>query len=416
MESYLYDVEKQLRAVTEQYHRIIISKIFDYSNWKEKVELLFSIVDKLLIYAKERIDICQKRTAELEKRQKEQISIRVQLYERLSEKKGQVSSLDIERVKIRKEINVLSQEMEAIQKEMVNLQREVAEAGKEKEYWDTVYWATCWIPFVNIGTGVKKGKEEGNYRARVKICEEDYQRKRYRTAELTNQSHKIEARQRKNGESSSQMANQVTAIEGQISEVTNTLNVLRQEIALWHNILTACQKIEVQLRYTNGKIERVMKCFYQLTEVGELLDAPSTDRFIKGCIWKGDMLAAGEKLKQNEYLLSKNRRFVLVMQTDNNLVIYHSEKAIWNTQTCGAEGEGYVELDADGLVSLKGTNKNWDTRRAGALVLIMQDDGNLVTYDKEGKAIWASDTYIYANASGIYFQKNYFKEYDLSES
>lgn len=71
----------------------------------------------------------------------------------------------------------------------------------------------------------------------------------------------------------------------------------------------------------------------------------------------------------------------------------------------GAQGKGWVELDADGVLSLKGTNKSWDAKRAGAVVLILQDDGNLVTYDKDRNLLWASDTYIYANVTGICFDK-----------
>lgn len=42
----------------------------------------------------------------------------------------------------------------------------------------------------------------------------------------------------------------------------------------------------------------------------------------------------------------------------------------------------------------------------GAVVLVMQDDGNLVTYDKNKEPLWASDTYTYANVPGICFVRN----------
>lgn len=53
MENYLFEVEKRLMIVTEQYNQVIISKRFDYANWKENVKLLSPIVDKLQTHAKD---------------------------------------------------------------------------------------------------------------------------------------------------------------------------------------------------------------------------------------------------------------------------------------------------------------------------------------------------------------------------
>lgn len=169
---------------------------------------------------------------------------------------------------------------------------------------------------------------------------------------MTRRLREIEVMQSKNNESSGKLADQITATEGQVSQVTNALNDLRHEIALWSNISEVCSKIQVELQYTNGKIEKVMEYFYQLMQISELMSAPLTDKFIKNCTCKGDRLSTGQRLKRNEYLLSENHRFVLVMQSNNNLVMYNSEKAIWDTRTWGACGDGFVELDADGIVSV----------------------------------------------------------------
>lgn len=394
MEDYLLNIQDHLRTVTEQYHQVITDK-----------KLLLPIVEKLQSYAEERIEICRRETTVKRKSQKEQIDNRAQLYERQSEERHRLSKLDVERIKIRKEISDLSQEIEEIQMEMVRLQQEMAEADRGKKQWDTVFWATCWIPFANIGTGIKKGKEDGKYKARIKVCEEDCQYRRNRITVLITQLQRVEDRQKQNRESSGKLSNQITATEGQIFEVTKALNTLRREIALWNNIYTVCLEIEAALEYTNGSRERVQECFDQLTKVDALLLAPVTDKFIGGCIFKGNRLSAGEKLMQKEYLLSLDCRFALVMQADNDLVLYHTEEAIWNTRTGGAQGNGYVELDTAGFLSLKGTDQSWNARRTGAAVLILQDDGNLVTYDQDDKPLWASDTYVYANIAQNYFEK-----------
>lgn len=405
MKNYLFNVEKVLRNATELYNQIIISRNFDDKNWKENVKLFSPIIDKLQRHIAIRMDVCQYQIEEKRKTQNEQIISRIELYDRFSKEKNHMSDLDLARIKIGTEIRDYMQEIEDINIVIANLQQKILEAKTDKEYWDTVFWATCWIPLVNIGTGIKKESEEGKYRAQVKVGKESCERKRSRIEELANQLRGIETRQKQIGESSGMLANQITATEGQIFEVTNTLNALNEEISLWHSILTTCSEINVELQHTNGKIERVQECFYKLTKVSDLLVAPSTDKFIRGCVCKGNMLSVGEKLNQNEYLLSKNRCFVLVMQADNNLVLYTSEKAIWDTKTWGTQGKGYVELDADGLVALKETNKSWNTKRAGATTLILQDNGDLVTYDKDGKPLWGSDTYIYAIVPNICFRR-----------
>lgn len=85
-----------------------------------------------------------------------------------------------------------------------------------------------------------------------------------------------------------------------------------------------------------------------------------------------DSLLNSYKLPQSMYLASQNLQFFATIQSDGNFVIYKSEvfhykNAIWSSRTNG-----------------KGTPPYY---------LIMQDDGNLVIYDKEEKAIWSSKTH-----------------------
>ena len=67
----------------------------------------------------------------------------------------------------------------------------------------------------------------------------------------------------------------------------------------------------------------------------------------------------------NEWLLSNNEQYMLILQGDGNLVLYNkSWKALWASNTVGT----------------------------GGIRLIMQGDGNLVIYDKNWKPTWNSGT------------------------
>lgn len=88
----------------------------------------------------------------------------------------------------------------------------------------------------------------------------------------------------------------------------------------------------------------------------------------------------------------------LVMQDDGNLVIY-GRKAIWSTNTAGYSGAAKIFSDGNLFLVWKersgGDRRTiWQTNTGGhpGSTLKMQDDGNLVIYDQNGKALWASNT------------------------
>lgn len=91
---------------------------------------------------------------------------------------------------------------------------------------------------------------------------------------------------------------------------------------------------------------------------------------------RGSSLKAGETLKKGQYLQSSNGDYIFAFQEgDGNLVVYQVEKT--------AE-----------------TIKDWipvwspQVGNTGAEILILQKDGNLVLYDKDYNAIWATATNI----------------------
>jgi hypothetical protein len=106
-----------------------------------------------------------------------------------------------------------------------------------------------------------------------------------------------------------------------------------------------------------------------------------------------DTLRAGGRLTVNQTLVSANRRYRLLYQSDGNLVLYDdvARTAPWATNSGGAS-VGYLELQGDGNLVL------YDAQRAVQFAtnspgfpnarLLLQDDGNLVLYGASNQVIW----------------------------
>jgi hypothetical protein len=106
-----------------------------------------------------------------------------------------------------------------------------------------------------------------------------------------------------------------------------------------------------------------------------------------------DSLNANQSLPADKYLRSSNWKYTLVAQSDGNLVLYNSGRAIWTNNNAG-RGANNLTLQGDGnLVSYNNFGAIWATNTAGrnATNMILQDDGNLVIYNN-GRAIWSTDT------------------------
>ncbi|KAI7873231.1 mannose-specific lectin precursor, partial [Lichtheimia hyalospora FSU 10163] len=98
-----------------------------------------------------------------------------------------------------------------------------------------------------------------------------------------------------------------------------------------------------------------------------------------------DTIKANQYISYNQKLISKNKKYEAIFQTDGNFCIYPygsqrtHEHCKWSTNTY---------------------NKN-------AKYLKMQDDGNLVIYNKNNNPIWSSDTYydvLYPQTSRLIMQ------------
>lgn len=106
-----------------------------------------------------------------------------------------------------------------------------------------------------------------------------------------------------------------------------------------------------------------------------------------------DTLQAGSRLTVGQTLVSGNRRFRLLYQSDGNLVLYDDvdRTAPWASNTGGISA-GHALLQTDGnfvVYDLAGTGR-WASNTVGHANarLLLQNDGNLVLYASNGQAVW----------------------------
>jgi len=108
-------------------------------------------------------------------------------------------------------------------------------------------------------------------------------------------------------------------------------------------------------------------------------------------------LGQGQRMNADQYILSPNGLYKVIMQQDGNLVMYQSGGgAVWSTRTNNNPGSFAVMQNDGNLVVYRagggvaiwasGTGGNSGSR------LIMQNDRNLVIYGTNGTASWASNT------------------------
>lgn len=133
----------------------------------------------------------------------------------------------------------------------------------------------------------------------------------------------------------------------------------------------------------------------QFIHVNDISGAGSWNGVGTATFLGSDTLPAGQQLSPNQYLLSTDARFALILQTDGNLVLY-SGHALWQSGTAGS-GATHLVMQTDGnLVLYTASNAPvWQTSTSGTgqAHLVVQSDGNLVTYsDSSGSPTWQSGT------------------------
>lgn len=105
-------------------------------------------------------------------------------------------------------------------------------------------------------------------------------------------------------------------------------------------------------------------------------------------------LVTNQSITTNQYLVSQDGRYRLVMQSDGNLVLYSPNRPIWSTGTSGRPANRFIVQDDGNMVLYGPSNYYWasGTNGRGGTVLVVQDDGNLVLYNPQGRPIWSTGT------------------------
>lgn len=119
-----------------------------------------------------------------------------------------------------------------------------------------------------------------------------------------------------------------------------------------------------------------------------------------------DHLNPGQVMRSSQYILSGNVQYVLIMQSDGNLVEYHYQSAVWANGKNGNPG-AYLGVQSDGnIVEYTASGSPiWATNTNGQSLayLVMQSDGNLVAYNTSNPPapIWANNKGGNANHSYV---------------
>ena len=105
-------------------------------------------------------------------------------------------------------------------------------------------------------------------------------------------------------------------------------------------------------------------------------------------------LLANQSIFQSNTLVSANGTYVLSMQNDGNLVLFHGSSVIWQTVTSLQFG-ATLTMQSGGNLVLFDPQRNviWqsNTSQAGSQ-LVVQTDGNVVIYNPSGGAVWSTGT------------------------
>ena len=107
-------------------------------------------------------------------------------------------------------------------------------------------------------------------------------------------------------------------------------------------------------------------------------------------------LSSGQKLVPGQSLQSNNKLHTFVMQQDGNVVLYdRNSKPLWSTNTGGLTSPRDLIMQTDGNLVLYGTDgkAHWasNTHNNPGAFLDLQDDGNLVVYRAGSQAGTAED-------------------------
>jgi pimeloyl-ACP methyl ester carboxylesterase len=112
---------------------------------------------------------------------------------------------------------------------------------------------------------------------------------------------------------------------------------------------------------------------------------------------QGDDMQSGEILNPGLSIASANGRYHFIYQGDGNLVLYDGGTPLWASGTDGRP-VGVCIMQADGNLVMYARNGQpiWssDTWQHPGSRLVVQNDGNVVIYSPDGTPVWSTNTWI----------------------
>jgi len=133
------------------------------------------------------------------------------------------------------------------------------------------------------------------------------------------------------------------------------------------------------------------------TSASAMCYSPNYSMTLKSWSNTGDWSAPYSAKYGPEFSLSNSCIYSAIFQSDGNFVIYHSGRPIWASNTYGPYNDlqfnaktGQWCIWKSASIALKCSQMR--AKGTPPFHIVMQGDGNLVTYDSYGKAVWASDT------------------------
>lgn len=402
-----YDpLRESLCQALEDYYIVARQSGSTLQDWVKNLGRLKPIKDQLQQAAQTWELQCQ---AELDKRRSAQTLLleeRACRYSELKAQQDRLSASDAQIVALTTQVFETNKEIDEKRREIVHNREELSRAEKKVRDWSIASWFTFFIPFAGIGVACKLAAVKNEYEAKAKVLNEAIEKLQGRIGVLNGELERLRDQRREQDEVSAELTRKITAIEGEVSQITARINTLSGQVNLWLTVLQACREIDTRMAHLRSiaDLEALRRCFNRLLEAEEQLRVPTTTRFVTGRTCLGDRLGVGESLKLDQYLISPNRKFIAVLDGTNELVVCNAQGELWSSGTQGARGRGCLFLDGRGPVALLGVDKPWTSKRPGVASLVMQDDGNLVAYGADGKSLWASDTFTYANVDSLCFQ------------
>lgn len=111
----------------------------------------------------------------------------------------------------------------------------------------------------------------------------------------------------------------------------------------------------------------------------------------------GSTMQSGHVLNPGDATRSASGRYTFVYQTDGNLVLYDGGQALWASGTDGRpDGVAIMQGDGNLVVYVRNGRPVWASGTDGqpGNQLAVQDDGNVVVYRSDGHPAWATNTWI----------------------